>query len=36
MNTHIQQLQGQPELEQLYRLLSQGIIKMDSSKHGTA
>jgi predicted short-subunit dehydrogenase-like oxidoreductase (DUF2520 family) len=35
MNTHIQQLQGEPELEQLYRLLSQGIIKMDSSKHGT-
>lgn len=35
MNTHIQQLQSEPELEQLYRLLSQGIIKMDSSKHGT-
>lgn len=32
MNSHIQQLQGEPELEQLYRLLSQGIIKMDSSK----
>jgi predicted short-subunit dehydrogenase-like oxidoreductase (DUF2520 family) len=35
MNTHIQQLQNEPELEQLYRLLSQGIIKMDSTKHGT-
>ncbi len=35
MDAHIQQLKDEPELEQLYRLLSQGIIKMDSSKHGT-
>lgn len=32
IDAHLQQLKGEPELEQLYRLLSQGIIKMDSSK----
>lgn len=32
IDAHLQQLQGEPELEQLYRLLSQGIIKMDSSE----
>ncbi|MGN6179433.1 MAG: Rossmann-like and DUF2520 domain-containing protein [Mucilaginibacter sp.] len=32
IDAHLQQLKGEPELEQLYRLLSQGIIKMDSSE----
>jgi predicted short-subunit dehydrogenase-like oxidoreductase (DUF2520 family) len=35
MENHLQQLQGKPELEQLYRLLSQGIIKMAKSKYGS-
>jgi predicted short-subunit dehydrogenase-like oxidoreductase (DUF2520 family) len=30
MATHLQQLAGKPELQELYQLLSQGIIKMDN------
>ena len=35
IDAHLQPLKGEPELEQLYRLLSQGIIKMANSKHGS-
>jgi predicted short-subunit dehydrogenase-like oxidoreductase (DUF2520 family) len=34
MNNHLQLLQGNPDLQQLYTLLSQGIIKMDIDRHG--
>jgi predicted short-subunit dehydrogenase-like oxidoreductase (DUF2520 family) len=31
MASHLQQLAGKPDLQQLYKLLSQGIIKMDNT-----
>ncbi|NNU34628.1 DUF2520 domain-containing protein [Mucilaginibacter sp. S1162] len=34
MNNHLRLLQGYPDLQQLYTLLSQGIIKMDIDRHG--
>jgi predicted short-subunit dehydrogenase-like oxidoreductase (DUF2520 family) len=33
MNNHLQLLKGSPQLQQLYTLLSQGIIKMDMERH---
>lgn len=33
MNAHVQLLDGQHHLQQVYELLSQGIIKMDKDKH---
>jgi predicted short-subunit dehydrogenase-like oxidoreductase (DUF2520 family) len=35
MTEHIRELGGEPELEQLYRLLSQGIIKNHNAGHGS-
>jgi predicted short-subunit dehydrogenase-like oxidoreductase (DUF2520 family) len=35
MTEHIRQLTGEPEMEQLYRLLSQGIIKNHNAGHGS-
>jgi predicted short-subunit dehydrogenase-like oxidoreductase (DUF2520 family) len=34
MNNHLQLLNNLPQLQQLYTLLSQGIIKMDIDRHG--
>lgn len=34
MNFHLQLLNGEPQLQELYQLLSQGIIKMENTTHG--
>ncbi len=34
MAAHLQMLNGEPDFEQLYKLLSQGIIKNDIAQHG--
>ncbi len=34
MDTHLEMLTGEPGLEQVYKILSQGIIKKGKSKHG--
>ncbi|QKJ29597.1 DUF2520 domain-containing protein [Mucilaginibacter mali] len=36
MNRHLEMLQNQPMLQQIYQLLSQGIIKMDKGTNGKA
>lgn len=36
MNRHLEMLQNQPMLQQIYELLSQGIIKMDKGNNGIA
>lgn len=34
MNFHLQLLSDEPQLQEIYRLLSQGIIKMENTPHG--
>ena len=34
MNFHLQLLNGEPQWQEIYRLLSQGIIKMENTTHG--